>query len=458
LKLNRDILIQAVIKHQKVFFNLLDYIDKNDGALEVPEHLYLNDYNNIICQDDENDAQLYLSITSLVENGVFIHHNKGTGIITIERIIVDLLRFLDVKRARELTHSDFEFMRAQIVNTVEMVMYEPVDEQAFTDAMTTFNNLMSEIHSKVKENVHTLTLQVESIALDYKQYDSGSTETNVVNLYNKVSELYNRFVLPCYEFIDSNMDMIQTRSFSDSVQLLIEHFSSSQIDRFDLANKIQLRKTAITSYYKDISALATKLEQFSNHLEAERSTFLALESAYSQLMESIIPLRHGKKRNIYLTASSDIFSHHNVLDGLTNQKSKFGAKLRWDSEKTPIRLKEYLAVVKDKNIKSVTTDEIKPLPPTERPNQKKQILISRIVFGEKMPYQIPDIHDFIYRLLEQSLSDFKIADVLYGLEVFLPKHKHNTARSEVFSRNRLSDDRYFIEYVQLQYKKEVTHV
>lgn len=456
MKLKRDILIQAIIKQQKVFFNLLDYIDTHDGSLEVPENLYIRDYHNIICKDDDANIHDYLSISSLVENGVFIH-NKGTGIITIERVIIDLLRFIDVKRARELTHSDFEFMRAQAVKAVENVRQQPFDGQAFKDTMTTFNNLMSEIHSKIKENVNTLTAQVESIALEYKHYDTGSSQINAITLYDKVSELYNRFVLPCNEFIDPNMDMVQTHCFSNSVQLLIEHFSE-QVDSVELANKIQLRKTAITSYYKDIAALAEKLVRFSNRLEADRNTYLAIESAFSQLMESIIPLRHGKKRNIYLNANADVFTHHTVLDGLTNQKAKFQSKLRWDIEKTPIRFKEYLTLIKDKQLSPSTTSEVLPLPAKERPNQKKQIKISQIIFSENLPRQIPDVHDFVYQLLHTTMEDFSIADVLYGLEVFLPKYKHNTMRHEVLIRKRLSDNKYFIEYIQLQYNKEVAYV
>lgn len=456
LKLKRDILIQAVIKHQSTFFHLLDYIDSHDGSLEVPESLYMHDYNNIICEDDDENIHMYLSIPSLVENGVFIH-NKGTGIISIERIIVDLLRFIDVKRARELTHSDFEFMRVQVVKIVESILQQPMKGQEFKDSMATFNNLMSEIHSKIKENVNTLTVQVESIALKYKDYDVGISQINGMSLHDKVFELYNRFVLPCYEFIDPNMDMVQTHNFSNAVQQLIEYYSE-QAEGIGLANIIQLRKTAITSYYKDIAALAEKLVRFSTRLEADRNSYLAIESAFSQLMESIVSLRHGKRKNIYLTSSSAVFTYHTVLDGLSNQKAKFAAKLKWDNEKTVIRFKEYLMLIENKELASSKTTKVQALPATERPNQQKQIKISQILFAEKLPIELPDVHEFVCQLLNSKMDNFSLADVLYGLEVFLPKYKHQTKRHHVISKKRLNDEKYFINYIQLRYSKEADHV
>ena len=118
MKLNRDVLVRAIIKHQHAFFKLLDHIDKQDGSSEVPEHLYITVYNNIICLDPDDPSQDHLTVSSLIDNGVFIHNDKNTGMITLERVIVDLLRFLDVNRAKELTKTDFENLRAQMMRIV----------------------------------------------------------------------------------------------------------------------------------------------------------------------------------------------------------------------------------------------------------------------------------------------------------------------------------------------------
>jgi len=453
VKLNREILISAIIRHQAVFFKMLDYIDQHDGSLEIPEQMYINDYNRHICVGEGSD-DLYLNIPTLVENGVFIHHDKNSGMITVERVIVDLLRFLDIKRAKELTDADFEQMRAQLVSSVNHVMAQPLDSQPYIDALSTFNNLMSEIHSKVKENIYALTAQVDSLAQEYKLYDSGSQQVNVSDLYNKVSSLYDRFVLPCYEFINPSMEMVQTESFSKSVQTLSDYYAFGEVRRYDMANSIQLKKTVITSYYKDIALLTKKLEQFSSHLKKDRNYFLALESAYSELLNSIIPLRHGRKKNKYLTAGSPVFNNHLVLDGLTSQKQKFSVKFKWDSQ-TKLRFKEYLSTVQEKHIRKKNT-ALKPLVAADKLDQDRLMLISKILYEAPNQQSIPNVHQYIFKLLKEALNDFSLLDILYGIEAVLPMYEVKLLSSA--NKCRIDDGIHFIEYLQIEYKKEPVNV
>ena len=457
MKLNRDVLVSAIINQQGTFFKLLDYIDNHDGSLEFPEHLYINLYNNEICSDGDDSNILYhLSITSLTENGVFIHNDKNTGMITVENVIVDLLRFLDIKRARELTHFDFEHLRKRTVDVVREVETFDLDSQDYHDAMASFNRLMSEIHSKIKENVSGLIAQVESIAKDYKLYDVGSSNISVFDLYEKVTTLYTRYVLPCYEFINPEMEMIRTKTFSKAVQDLIEYHSEASRKQYKTANAIQFRKTAITSYYKNIATLVRKLEQYSNHLEQDRSYFLAIESAYSELMDSITPLRHGKQRNKYLTPDATIFEKFIALDGLGGRKSKYSMRLSWNKETTKLRFKEYLAVINESHIKEKNRN-LNPLPAETSINQDRQILISKLLYKAKIPEHIPNIHRFIYDQLRRALEYFELADVLFGLEAFLPMLDQERV-IPTFKKHQLTDESYFFDYIELELKKEMIDV
>lgn len=457
MKLNRDVLIASIIKYQIVFFRLLDHIDESDGALEIPEKLYLYNYNNIICADENDDAQYHLSVNTLLENGVFIHHDKNAGIITIERVIVDLLRFLDIKRAKELTHFDFEQMRSQLSTSVNQILAQSPETQEFKDGMSTFHNLMSETHSKIKENVNALTVQVDSLASEYKSYSAGSTEISVFNLYDKVTSLFHRFVMPCYEFIDPSMEMVQTQSFSKSVNMLINFFGSTDIKQIGISNRIQLRKTAISSYYKDIAALARKLEQFSSHLEKDRDNFLAIDNAYNQLMESIIPLRHGRKRNMYLVPTSEVFANHSILDGLTSHRSKFDAKLKWDFGRTNLRFKAYLVSIESMQT-SVRYTNLEPISPNLKPDQDRQILITKMLLSKSYLDDISDIHKFIFEFLSGTLGGFQLIDVLYGVETFLTIFDIYIKRTTLIKKHRMDDGHYFIDYIQLEYKREAKDV
>ncbi|WP_157830569.1 hypothetical protein [Aeromonas sobria] len=456
MRLNRDVLITGIIRHQSVFFQLLDYIDDHDGALEFPEFLYLNLYNQFICKDETSNIHIHLSIHSLLENGVFIHNDRNTGMISIELIIVELLRFLDVKRTKELTHFDFEQLRKRTAEITEHMMSFELDSQDYLDARSAFNSLMSEIHSKIKANVSALTAQVEIIANDYKKYDAGEQSISVFNLYDRISTLYSRYVLPCLEFINPDMEMVRTKTFSKAVQCLIEHHAGEEIRRYESANAFQYRKTAITSYFKDLSSLVKKLEQFSSHLEQDRNSFLAIQSAFSELMGALVSLRHGLQRNKYLQPNAAFFEKYSSLDGLSNRKSTYSPRFNWDRITGKLRFKEYLNVLEGTGIKE-KRPSLLPMPSEVNITQERQILITKLLYKTKIPIFIHDVHLYLYTILSKEFSDFTLADVLYGLEAFIPLLPNERV---IFtrSRKRITDTTHYLYYIALELKKESVHV
>jgi len=428
MRINRDVLLTSILKHQLVFLKLLDYIDSHEGSLELPESLYLRLYNNDICRADDENSALFLSVETLVENGFFIHHDKSAGIITIERVLVDLLRFIDTTRAKELNNADFEQMRSQLSSAVNYITSNALNSQAHSDGIVTFNNLMSQIHSKIKENVYKLTIQVEALATEYKEYNQGEKKVNVINLYNSVSELYHRFVLPCYEFINPTMEMVNTSSFSKTINELIGYFNEESVEYQAIANRIHARKISITSYYKDIGQLVKKLDRFSNHLEKDRNNYLSIEDNYNKLMESIALLRHGRRKNKYLTPQSKFFSSHHSLDGITTHKQKYKAKLKWTENSSRLRFEAYLEAINNQIVKHSSTD-LKPISLKDRPHQDKQ--------------------------LKRYLKDFSLVDVIYGLEDFLTMYKGNIYRVQGIPKKILKDQQHYFEYLPIEYKKEV---
>ncbi|WP_026970844.1 hypothetical protein [Aliagarivorans marinus] len=449
MRLNRDVLISGIVKHQSSFFKLLDYIDSNDGALEFPEHLYIKIYNNEICEGDDANTQMHLSMQSLIENGVFIHNDKHTGMIAIERVIVDLLRFLDVKRAKELTHFDFEQLRKRTLETGREIQSSDSQTQDYHDARRSFNELLSEIHSKIKESVAGLTAQVDSVAKDYRAYDSGCSEVSLFELYDRVTTLYKRYVMPCYEFINPNMEMVQTKSFSKAVEELIEFHGEDGNRRFDIANALQYRRTAITSYYKDIAYLVKKLEQFSNHLERDRNQFLSIEAAYSELMESVALLRHGKQKNKYLTRNASVFEKFACLDGLSDRRSRYSSRLGWDAELTKLRFKEYISTINSETDTPSKCDRLAPLPAEVKLDQERQILISKTLYQAEWPSHLADVHKHVNEVLSASLEDFALTDLLYGLEEVFPMFDESTLRP-TYEKQRLTDNQYYFDYIAME--------
>ena len=90
---------------------------------------------------------------------------------------------------------------------------------------------------------------------------------------------------------------------------------------------IIFNKKAITSYYKDVGKLARQLNQYSKYLESDRLHYLSIDNAYNELMNNIIPLRHGKQKNIYLKPELEFLKKYHIFDGLANVRSNYAPKI-----------------------------------------------------------------------------------------------------------------------------------
>lgn len=451
VRLNRDVIINAIIKHQYSFLKLLDFIDKQEGVPEIPEKLYIDLYIQYICEDDDPNVHAQLSLKSLLENGVFIHHDKNSGSISISDVVINLLRFVDVKRARELTHYELENLRQLVSDYTDKLLTLSIQSSQDTkDLNGSFYRLLSEIHSKIKENVSALSAQVNKVSQQYTDFNAGNSSTSVFELYDCVTELYGRYVLPCYEFIDPFMEMKGKRTFTQSIKMLIEHLATTP-NGLHASNRLQYRFTAISSYYKDIGALVRKLKQYSTYLAKDRDRFIAIENAYAVLMDDLVPLRHGKQKNKYLTPYASLFQTLTILDGLREHTSNHAPRFNWFDGKTALRFKEYLALLNNSDQKA-TVGSIKPLPADIRLEEDRQIEIAKLIAQTELPERIEDLHAYILELLSTHLSKFWLGDVLFGLQEFMP---HAAQETFIYSedKRRQQDANYYLNYLNIELQR-----
>ncbi|PKI02508.1 hypothetical protein [Glaciecola sp. 33A] len=458
MRLNRDVLITSILKHQNRFFKLLDEIDENDGSYEIQEISYLLLYNNEICpHEDDLNVHEHLTLDSLLENGIFIHYDPNTGKITLEKVIVDLLRFLDIKRSRELSNSDFEALRASVVDLTEKLSRLPLLSDEFNQASRTFHTLLSEIHSKIKENVSRLTSQVEDLSVDYSDYNSGDGGISVHELYDRVIHLNNNYVKPCYEFINPDLQMLETRSFSDTIKFLVTYFED-QPGYQQQALNLRYRVTAITAYYKDIDALVQKLSLFSRSLEQDRKEFIAIDSAFTQLQSSLTQFRHGMQRNKYITPDLGVFEDITCFDGVVTRRTVNAQKfdLR-DAFRVSLRFKEYMTVLNETDLPDKTPVSIQSVVTNVDENELRNIAISKLMMATSIPNNINNVHQWVSDLLANSLSDYWLGDLLVGLqevESALAQHRINRHRK----RHRIVYGPYYLDYLLTSATMEISNV
>lgn len=449
MRLNRDVIIQSIIRHQSSFLKLLDFIDDNDGIPEIPEKLYIDLYGREICDDEDVNIHAHLDLNTLLQNSIFIHHDKNAGVISVSDVIVHMLRFIDVKRARELNRHDLEDLRQRASDFVDKLLgCAHLESDDTSELFASFYRLLSEIHSKIKENVSALSAQVDKISIEYKDFNSGTAKSSVLELYDRVTELHERYVLPCYEFIDPFMVMKGKKTLSQSINELINYLATLP-SKLNASNKLQYRFTAISSYYKDIDVLVKKLKQYSLYLAQDRERFIALENAFNVLMDDLIPLRHGKQKYKYLTPTAQIFHSLCTLDGLREHKSSHAPKLNWIEGRTHLRFKEFLNLLDKTELKS-NKGSVKPLPAEVKLEEERQIQISLLIARTTLPDNIHDLHDFIFELLRQSLENFWLGDVLFGLQEFMPYASLDLLKYEQ-ERCRKQYGDYYMDYLRIQF-------
>jgi len=454
MKLNRDVLILDIVKYQSVFFKLLDYIEQHENSYEFPEINYITLYNTVICEGEDTNAEIHLSFDSLLENGIFIHHNKLNGMVTLEPLVVDLLRFIDVKRIRELSYVQFENMRNAIENTVCIIINKSnYQSDEYKEAIKAFNELMGDILGKIKKNIHSLQYQVGQISSQYKKYDTGDASISVATLYESIDNLYQRYVLPCFEFIDPNMEMKNKKTFNDSVDELIHFHSSNKIKDYEVADLIIFNKKAITSYYKDVGKLARQLNQYSKYLESDRLHYLSIDNAYNELMDNIIPLRHGKQKNIYLKPELEFLKKYHIFDGLANVRTNYAPKITLNKSTTISDFNEFLRCYVESSPKE-PKNKLKPLIRKKNTNENRILKISQLCINQKWESKIEDIHLHLNNFLKNELEDYQLPDLLIGLQVVFGL-KIEKDFKYIREKKVVEDSKYYLEYLVIKHSPRV---
>lgn len=452
MRLHRDVVIESILKHQKSFFRILDYINENTGAKEVPASFYLNLYREEIQREAERigdpNSYAHLSIASLLENGVFVYHNKSTGKIALNNTIIDLLQFIDVSRTRELSQKDLELLRANIETAVDGVMNTEFDTERYEDAMRAFYGAINESLSKMRGNVERLAVKVDAIAQDFKDYEENRN-VPIAALYGKIQALYERYILPCYQFLNPDVQLVAKKTFSESMDALIRHHESRGAE--STAHLIGYNKTSVSSYFKDISELETKLKHYSTRLEGDRKFYASVEAAYSILMESVNELRHGKQKGYLLNADSPVFSYFRSLDGIETHRAKFDAGLAWHPEKSISQLNEFLITIDAKST-SEHKKELKPLPDDIDLEEFRKIEVAGLVSSFDLNSEQDDIYDSVTQYLKDRLPDFSLVDLLFGMEYIHDLHDENIVITS-YERASLDDGTYYLNYLPVALRK-----
>ena len=451
-KLNRDKIIQAIIEEKYSFFNFLDYINDHDSGGEIPQKLYQQFYvqeiiNNRVKHDSSKAYLLQVfDVRSMIENGIF-YEIRSTGHYAFNNLILDLLNFLDTKRSKQLFDAQFDHLRKSTRDYCNLITSLPVGTEDQIEAISGFRGLLNEIDSKVRENTCVLQGKVEAFAAEYTRYEAGSSTLSINDLFIKVDNLFHRNVKPFLDFTTTEK-IVTSGSFAEAMSSIISYFDDQE--NVDLARSLSFRKTAITSYYKDIRKTSDTLQVYLDQLGKDKSDYLTIENAYAKLIESLELLRHGGAKNIKLKPDAQFFKELTVFDGLSTHKQKYATRLNLQPEGNLDRFEWHLERLQSKPL--LKKVEIKkPLPGNSYVGLDRKVMIAQFVYKISIPSTMDDVVDILHSILLDRLPNYSLTDFLYALEVWLPRLKGFTQGTN--GRGLITDENYYFDYSVLKYEK-----
>jgi hypothetical protein len=444
MKIQKASLLIKILEYKEVFLTLLDYVNDNDNSNDVPEIIYLQLYNQFIAKNDDAEASQWLTLESLTENDIFVHNDKNAGTITLQAFLIETLRFVDIERAKELSSTDFEKIREQFQSIWESVSScSGIGSELYHELMTNFNELLTTTLSKIKRNVEVLTVQADDIASKFDLRHDHNTSYNANELYQKLSSLFEKYVYPSLEFTNPKLEMAGygKLTFVQAIDEFIQYHSTAP----KVASQIGYKKTAITSFYKDIKRVLEKLERYYRFVEIDRENYLSIEKAFNHLGQEVERLRHGKVRNKYLTNDLDVLNQYQTFKNLAFHKSKFTKKLTWKAPLSAIHFKQWFEDLKDIQIdEDIKYDSVLNAPCISLQREKE---IIEWCMSHHWDRNVDDIHLYIQDELKIAFpNEYQLTDLLAGLESFFAI-VDNHSYKKIPKKEKIIEGKYYMDYL-----------
>ncbi len=449
MRVSRDLILGLVLKHRKAFYALLDYVSMHGGMAEIPQGLYLQQYRDVIVASGDDYAIRVLTLENLHKNGLIVHLDMQASTLTLQSFLVEMLRFIDTSRIRELSQADFENMRSQFQALGSRFEDDLTIQPGLADydeARVMLFELIDTTLSKIQQNVEGLIANVSGLATRYDKLDAQGHNTGASRkLLEDAVTLYERFIKPCHEFLSPSLGMQGgKKTFTHSMEHLA-HLHDRQ-GHPEVGMRIQYKQAAIRSYYKDIAELESRVQRYSRSLAEERKRYKSIESVYNQLVGAVSELRHGKLRGTKLSANAAVFSNSGYLQGFKRQYSTHEPRLNWYEAPNKIRLDEWIVSLDSSTLPDQRA-ELAPLFNTIDVAKERREDILKLCVQRDWPESTADVVAELNRWLAIELNNFSLMDTLvaYQCSMSLPQLKQNMYFSR--EKRRVDDGKYYFEYL-----------
>ncbi len=419
-----DISLISLIENKQVIYAVVDYMDRNNSEL-VSENIYIHAVRQLIDSkkkktEKERLAKIF-DIENLSRTGLIIDVDKNSGNILFHTAVIEVFRLFDSKRLRELTNADLQDLSARLDNAKNGLLQHignREDHQDLDEQIEIIFILLGEISSKLQTNIRSLQSKAQHLADTIDANQDITTLEEVQQKHQTLAEIqkiYHRNILPMLEFLNE-YEQMKTQAPLKKIAAIHQIFTDFSYQ--EEAYRVQQYKISITTHYKAIEAISQLLERYTRQEQLYRQQYNAIESAYQQVLSSVAELSDGKLNTQYFNDNNAVFNLAVDFFGIKHYRAAQKSLINWADINHQAYLDEYLLNIQqtslDENINAQLANvENKELFLQQQQQQLQKKALDNFIQQLQITPPTEDIYAEIFSQMQQQLSHFNLADVLF---------------------------------------------
>ncbi|WP_299734248.1 hypothetical protein [uncultured Endozoicomonas sp.] len=423
--------IAAIFENKRLFFELMDRHDTSNHSsgflflLSEYDHA-LNRASKGMDSATRNKFIDALSIDNLRYNELLETLDYNEGHFSLNAHVEGLLRQLESKRIRELSDYDLNLLIGQIDGAHDMAMrvghYHSLDssyKEMFEAVRDTFYSVAAKLRVNVKSlkgHAYQLSEIVESV-----DFSVDGQYLKYRKTMDRISQLYQRNVLPTLMFLNPDLDIKRVRNSSAIVTLHRESNKAPMrvmqeiVNHFDLF-KAHEQSLVLNRLLLDIKSLGREIdfvaEQLSRYLkmdEEDRRFYNAAEERFNRLKDVVRENQRGQQRGYLLQPTEAVFKDASILGLLKAYRSAYSQAVNWPKESARESYNELLRTrleaLESKSVRQKPNPKANFTFIDARKSERLMTTLDEMVLPEKSD----NLHLFLHEHLACNIDDYDLS-------------------------------------------------
>lgn len=422
MAVNAKATLRVILDHPEIFFSMMDYAEGTSGRGD--EEFSVAYYNHIVDEtitrssaDAARRIREALAIPNLDHAGLLDYEDSKHDTFLLKPFVVEMLRHLDKSRLKELSDSDLENLRAQLINLLDQLKAPDLmwfdDDARFTETIATVFDTVRTTLSRVKQNIEALRGQSLTLAEMVEKAEGASRTLQVTKALDKIYQINTRHIEPTLLFLNPTIDWKGKGNLAPMAvigEILKQLRVRKRHAEYAVVNRAYLN---ILGYAEQISSIRRGLDSYLQLYDDQRKVYNNIEARYNDLLERVTALDNGKSR-YRLKSTDEHFKCAKGFIGLKDYRGTFSARLNWPNSGADHALAEFKRVRLESE--KVKNPDLRDTTPAVRLSEKRRhserlkrlsVVAKKIILndGEDV-YKVADI------ALNNGLDDYSLPDLI----------------------------------------------